>query len=188
MIKSILFLVVGTVLAKLSPVLFSWAIFSNYGSTYYSDFIAFIMTSNMLITIGVLGVVPQIISSKDAKVRGEYYLLPVVTILTSFFLLLLFGKEKVSHPNVVIIYAVASAFIYLATASLNRSLKNEESALIWVFLGLGSLLPLPVFYFYKINVDNVFVIYVFSVVCVAVWGSYFALTKIEVKAFLWSWA
>ncbi len=171
---------IGTIFAKLGPILFGMVILSKYGTEPYSLFISFILIVNMAVNLGVMGVCPQILSNKDKMIKGEYIYLSIMIVSISAITTLYFNERALIGLSVpIIVYAISFSMIYLCSALLNMSLMNTKSALLWASLGISNVAVIVVLIIFNLPQEYIIYIYTLSAVMSSVFA--FILVFFNVK-------
>lgn len=152
MLKAFFYLVLGTIFAKLSPILFGGLVLSKYGLESYGNFISFVLSVSMIVNLGVMGISPQILSDKKKNIRFDYFYVSIfIVTMSAITLLSLKPGSLTNFSGAVIIYALSFAVIYLCSAVLNMMLMNSYSAIIWAVFGFCNVLSMLFLIFLELN-------------------------------------
>lgn len=147
MFKNGLILLSSTFFAKVAPLILGYlvTIFSSQNS--YSVFVSFLLFSNLMSNVSILGVSPQIIALKGTSEDKNKKYLQIV--LCGFLLLfccslLMMALCKFNIVQFYLIdslglvggilaslYSLGLYCIYVSTANLNNALKTRQASIIW---------------------------------------------------------
>ncbi|NIY87095.1 hypothetical protein [Vibrio campbellii] len=178
MLKAFFHLVLGTIFAKLGPILFGGLILSKYGSELYGTFISFVLLVSMVVNLGVMGICPQILSDKTRKIRIDCFYVSLFIVIISAVVSLSFDSGALTSFNgTVIVYSLSFSLVYLCSAVLNMMLMNSYSAMIWGVFGLFNILSMLFLFFLNLDGHDVINLYTLSVVAASLVGITLVINK-----------
>ncbi|ASI97574.1 hypothetical protein [Vibrio rotiferianus] len=178
MLKAFFYLVLGTIFAKLSPILFGGLVLSKYGLESYGNFISFVLSVSMIVNLGVMGISPQILSDKKKNIRFDYFYVSIfIVTMSAITLLSLKPGSLTNFSGAVIIYALSFAVIYLCSAVLNMMLMNSYSAIIWAVFGFCNVLSMLFLIFLELNERDFIYLYTLSAFIASVVGAVLVFCK-----------
>ncbi|MGY8870843.1 MAG: hypothetical protein ACKVJE_10425 [Pseudomonadales bacterium] len=127
----------GVAAARLSPILIGIVLTAFLGEGL-SDFVSFLLISNILISFSSQGAQSLIISSEDKKNATEYsgfsfFILFALYFLFSIVDFFYFNLYSLSESILVLCYSSGYLGINLYCAVLNRNKENVKAGLCWLF-------------------------------------------------------
>lgn len=131
---------VGVAVARFSPILIG-IILTNTLNKGLSEFVSFLLVSNILISFSSQGAQSLIISSKDKKSAIEYsgFSFFILFFLCFVFLILnLFYLNLYNFYEIILIFLYSSGYlgINLYCAVLNRNKENVKAGFCWLFTAI----------------------------------------------------
>lgn len=190
MLRKTIYLLTGTSMAKLIPIVAGYIVSMQLGSESYGFLITFFLFSNVISNFSILGCSPQIISLDNqhhlAKLKylrvicvGLFFLVCaslIGSILTSFDLIKI--KSSIIHflfPSIV--YSIGMFFVYTSTSRLNNMLENNLASLVWLLYSLLSMLVIALFGVLYMNLIPLFYSIAVSSLITGFFGVYLSLQK-----------
>lgn len=127
----------GVAAARLSPILIGIVLTTFLGEGL-SDFVSFLLISNILISFSSQGAQSLIISSKDKENSTEYsgFSLFILFVIYLFFIVadyFYFNLYSFSESILILFYSSGYLGINLYCAVLNRNKENIKAGLCWFF-------------------------------------------------------
>lgn len=194
MLKSTVILLLGTLSAKGAPILLGLIVASQLGSVEYGNFVNFLLLSNVVISISVLGGTPQVLALKGTRIELNIHFFKVSSICIlifslSFLLLKLLSMNGYltgiaqSSTLGVATYSFGLLLIYLVTSRLNNLYNNIGAAYVWIVYSGLMLLSGTVSYIYYLSLNSLTFLISFSAVFAGIIGFYFAFDYKDIKSF-----
>ncbi|KGY07455.1 hypothetical protein [Vibrio sinaloensis] len=142
---------ISTGLAKLTPILLGVFITNKFGGVEYSQFVSFLLLSNLVISVSALGCAPQILSLKHTPDSSVEFIkltsLCFFIVLCSYAILDLdFKFFQEFFENIPLIYflfhSLGLGFVYLCAARFNNKFNAIGGAKVWFGFIISSLLAI----------------------------------------------